>query len=79
MPAEIHLSEKEKRFMCELYKCHYTIGETVRIMGYSYNTVRMYFHGYGMMGIKKYDRMQLMDQEIRNDVECNTRQTTACR
>lgn len=78
MPAEIHLSEKEKRFMCELYKSHFTIGETVKIMGYSYNTVRMYFHGYGMMGIKKYDRMTLMDQEIRHDAEQYTKQATAC-
>lgn len=71
----VHLSRKDKSYLCELYKCHFTIAEAMEELDFSYNTIRMYYHGFGMMEIMKYNRKDLMPKEIQDDAECDTRQT----
>jgi len=67
-----HLSEDDKNYLCELYKCHFTIQEAMKMMGYSYQTIRMYYFGFGVMGVDKYNRLDLMPKEITYDAECHS-------
>jgi len=69
----IHLSKEDKNYLCELYKCHFTIAEAMKELNFSYNTIRMYYHGFGMMEIKKYNRLDLMPEDVYECAQCNSR------
>jgi hypothetical protein len=62
------------------YLCHLTPKEAAELVTYHYATVCRYYEGFKMLGIEKYDRLDLLPnrEEIFHDDECDTGQATAC-
>ena len=58
-------TDEEKKILINLYKCHFTAMETAEQVPFGYQTVLHYFKGFRLLGIKKYNRLDLM--ETNND------------
>jgi len=63
----IKLTVEEKQIILEMYKAHYSVKEVQAIFpSHCYGTFSMIFRGYATAGIEKYDRMQLIENELDN-------------
>ena len=63
----IKLTVEEKQMILEMYKAHYSVKEVQSVFqSHSYGTFSMMFRGYTNAGIEKYDRMQLIENELDN-------------
>ena len=71
-------TEEERHMLLNYYLCHFTAKEVEELTRFSYPTIRGYFRGFEVAGVKKYNRLNLLPEENTDDAECNTRQAAAC-
>ncbi len=64
---------EDKEQILELYKCHYTAKEVSDLISFGYGTVITYFRSFDVANVKKYDRLNLIPEEMSNDAECYSR------
>ena len=58
------MDQPTSKLVLELYKAHYSAKETAKITNYSYQTIVAMYRNYKLMGIKQYDRSNLIPKEI---------------
>ena len=66
------MNAEDKQQILEMYRCHFTPMETAKKVPFSYQSVIIYFRGFEVAGVKKYDRLNLIPGEINNDDRRNT-------
>ena len=63
------MNAEDKQLILEMYKCHYTPMETSKKVSFGYQSVIIYFRSFDVAGVKKYDRLNLIPEEINNDAK----------
>ena len=58
------MNRQTSKLVLEHYKAHYTPKETAAKLGYSYQTIVAMYRSYRLMGIDKYNRSDLIPQEV---------------
>ena len=59
------MDQKQKEsIILELYKCHFTPLEVSKMFGVHRGTIAYRFQGFKITGVKKHDRLSLMDSSI---------------
>jgi hypothetical protein len=67
------LQAEDKEQILEMYKCHYTAKEVACLVPFGYGTIITYFRSFDLVGVSKYDRLNLIPEEMCNDAKCYSR------
>ena len=63
---------EEKRVVLELFKCHFTAKEVAETSEFSYPTIRSWYNSFRKAKVKKYNRMNLISEDVHDHAQCNS-------
>ena len=65
-------TEEEKEIIVNLYKCHFTAREVAEQLRFGYQTIQNYFRSFKLLDIEKYNRLDLIPEDIAHDAQCHS-------